>query len=212
MKLSTDKQLRLVGGNQHSPRPGFSSPPPQYTLTALRDRLGKLFPVARVSLIPPSADFFRQDMYLSAVAAPRHAGQPQPERFDVSTQSATSSLSADSGIFIDAPATVTTPLRVEGRNPEEGPKSPSERDVAIVPCNEGELAGLIRVKYLNSDDRPKLHKTAKGPKMKGDVARSIASMTEDTRHQWAACGGSGDMLRNAAFVGHLHDCLMRGGM
>ncbi len=37
-------------------------------------------------------------------------------------------------------------------------------------------------------------------------------MTEDTHHQWAACGGDGDPLRNAAFVGHLHHCLERGGM
>ncbi len=96
--------------------------------------------------------------------------------------------------------------------------------MAFVPCTAGELAGMMVVKYMKSDNRLALHappqesknagekKTPKGPKMKGEVEKWIATVTEDTRHQWAACGGSGDMLRNAGFVGHLHDCLQRGGM
>lgn len=212
MNLDANKQLRLVGGNQHSPRTGFAKPNAQFTMVALRQRMTTKFGASRVSLIPETAGFFREAMYIQAVAAPAHAGIGNPDAFDMSSEHAQGTPSKETGVFIDAYPTSTSALKVEGRNASSAPKPANQRDVAVVPCNSLELAGFMRVKYINSDGRKPLYQDTSGPRMRHDVALSIASMTEDARHQWAACGGDGDALRNAAFVGHLHDCLKKGGL
>ena len=204
------RQLRLVGGIHHSPRPG--KPDQYYTLWPLLERLRRVVtPPDRVSLVPEDVAAYSGLTYSSAIAcAPQSGLLTVPERFHRSSETATSAgeLSFDTGAYVEA----TAPrLVLEGRKPGDGPLPPARRDLAAVYSTEAEAAGVLRFFYRNTLHGAALHSKETRPRLEGEVALDLEHWVAEVRHQWAACGGDGDPFRGAAFVGYLHDCIRRGG-